>query len=132
MLARASARSVSPASCLPTFTVGGLGLIGMPLTSGFISKWYLIQGAFDAGLWWVVFVVLVGSLLALIYVWRVIEAIYFEEPEVTPPGGFKEAPISMLVPTWILIGASIYFGLDASLAAETARAEAVMLLGGYG
>ena len=113
------------------FTAGGLGLIGMPFTSGFISKWYLVQGAIDAGLWWVTFIVLGGSLLALVYVWRVVEAMYFHAPEVRVKGGVHEAPISMLVPTWILIGASLYFGLDANLTSETAEAAARMLLGGF-
>jgi multicomponent Na+:H+ antiporter subunit D len=116
---------------MAAFTAGGLGLIGMPMTSGFVSKWYLVQGALDAGLWWVAFVVLGGSLLALIYIWRVVEAIYFKQPEVVPEGGFREAPLSMLIPTWILIGASLYFGIDATLTASSAETAAMMLLGGF-
>jgi multicomponent Na+:H+ antiporter subunit D len=116
---------------MAAFTAGGLGLIGMPMTSGFVSKWYLVQGALDAGLWWVAFVVLGGSLLALVYIWRVVEAIYFQQPEVTPEGGVREAPLSMLIPTWILIGASLYFGIDATLTANSAETAAMMLLGGF-
>ena len=54
--------------------IGGLGLVGVPITSGFVSKWYLVQGAFEEGLWPVALFVLVGSLIALAYVGRVIEA----------------------------------------------------------
>ena len=34
------------------FVLGGLGMIGVPLTAGFISKWYLVLGAFEADVWW--------------------------------------------------------------------------------
>ena len=44
----------------------------------------------------------------------------------------KEAPISMLVPMWALIGASLYFGMDAGFTANTAETAATLLLGGNG
>ncbi|HBC56132.1 MAG TPA: cation:proton antiporter, partial [Gammaproteobacteria bacterium] len=58
--------------------VGGLSLIGTPLTVGFISKWYLVLAAIEQGWWPLAFVVLFGSLLALIYVWRIVETAYFQ------------------------------------------------------
>ena len=72
--------------------IGGLGLVGVPITSGFVSKWYLVQGAFEAGLWPVALFVLVGSLIALAYVGRVVEAAYFHPP---PPESepVREAPV---------------------------------------
>ena len=72
---------------------------------------------------------LVGSLLALVYVWRVVEAAYFKP---APEGAAKveEAPLSMLIPTWVLIGASIYFGIDTSLTVGVARQAAALLIGG--
>ena len=110
------------------FTAGGLGLVGMPLTSGFVSKWYLLQGAVDAGLWSVVATLVVGSLLALIYVWRMVEIIYFHPPDPAAPA--REAPLSMLLPTCILIAASIYFGVDAERTGSIAGSAANLLLGG--
>ena len=107
--------------------VGGLGLVGVPMTAGFVSKWYLVQGAFEADLWPVAILVLIGSMIALAYVGRIIEACYFRKP-VGP--SVAEAPWSMLVPTWLLIGASIYFGLHTSLTVEVAETAARGLLGG--
>ena len=38
----------------------------------------------------------------------------------------------MLIPTWILIGASVYFGLDTGLTVEVAQRAAAGLIGGGG
>ena len=99
---------------MAALALGGLGLIGMPLTAGFVSKWYLVKGAFDAGMWGLAVVVLFGSLLALVYVWRLIEAIYFQEPEGRSAEA-TEAPLSMLIPIWIMAAACIWFGLNTDL-----------------
>ena len=62
-----------------SFLVGGFGLIGVPFTAGFISKWYLIQGALEKGLWPVAVLVLLTSLMAVVYIWKVVETVYFSE-----------------------------------------------------
>ena len=111
-----------------SFVLGGLSLIGVPLTAGFVSKWYLVQAAIEQNNWLVAVAILVGSLLAAIYVWRVIEAAYLRPaPENAPE--VAEAPWSMLIPTWILIGASIYFGIETSLSVGVASEAARFLLG---
>ncbi|MCB1717163.1 MAG: monovalent cation/H+ antiporter subunit D family protein [Candidatus Competibacteraceae bacterium] len=113
---------------MAAFVAGGLSLIGVPLTVGFISKWYLILGALERGWWWVAVLVLIGSLLAVIYIWRVVETAYFKP---APEGQTArcEAPLSMLVPMWILVLANFYFGIDASLSTGAARFAAQQLLG---
>jgi NADH:ubiquinone oxidoreductase subunit 5 (subunit L)/multisubunit Na+/H+ antiporter MnhA subunit len=42
----------------------GLSLIGVPGTAGFVSKWYLILAALEKGQWWLVFLIVLSSLLA--------------------------------------------------------------------
>ncbi len=107
---------------------GGLGLIGVPLTAGFISKWYLISAALDRGWWPVALLVLLSSLLALIYVWRVVETAYFREPS-DGQGPLKEAPLSMLIPTWVIVGATLFFGVHTEFSAGIAGKAAALLLG---
>ncbi|WP_028880146.1 monovalent cation/H+ antiporter subunit D family protein [Terasakiella pusilla] len=110
------------------FVIGGLSLIGVPLTVGFISKWQLISAAFQADLMPVAFLILLSSLLAVVYIWRVVEVAYFRTP--THHAGFKEAPLSMLIPLWIMAGASIYFGIDTDMSLGVAQIAADMLIGG--
>lgn len=113
---------------MAAFTIGGLGLIGVPLTSGFVSKWYLVSGAIERGWLAAAGLVLVGSVLALVYVWRCVEAIYFGKRDDSAPA-VREAPLVMLVPTLVLAAASLYFGIDSGTTSEVAAAAARFLLG---
>ena len=112
---------------MAAFVVGGLSLIGVPLTVGFVSKWYLVQAALEQGMWPVAGVVLLGSLLALMYVWKVVEVAYFREAD--PELGISEAPLSLLAPTWVLVLGNLYFGINASDSVGVATRAAEMLLG---
>ncbi len=112
---------------MSAFVVGGLSLIGVPFTVGFVSKWTLVVAALEEGAWPVAVVVLLSSLVALGYVWRVVEAAYFHPP--AEASAAQEAPPSMLVPIWLLAGASVYFGLDTSLTLGVAGRAAQALLG---
>jgi multicomponent Na+:H+ antiporter subunit D len=78
-------------------------------------------------MWPVVAVVMIGSLMAVIYVWKVVEVAYFGE--VDPDADIKEAPLGLLIPTWGLALASVYFGIDAGATARVATRAAEMLLG---
>jgi multicomponent Na+:H+ antiporter subunit D len=111
---------------MAAFVIGGLSLIGVPLTAGFISKWYLVVGALERGWWPVALLVLMTSLLAVIYIGRVVEMAYFQPaPE---QQAIREAPLALLIPTWVLALANLYFGLETSLSAGVARQAAATLL----
>jgi len=114
---------------MAAFVGGGLSLIGVPLTVGFVSKWYLIQAALEKGWWPVATLIVVSSLMAVIYVWRVVEVIYMK-PAGQAAENATEAPMSLLIPTWVLIGAAVYFGIDATTTVDVAVAAAEALLGG--
>lgn len=107
--------------------LGGLSLIGVPPTVGFISKWYLVTAILDLGYWPIAVLVLFGSLLALIYIWRLVEKAYLS----TPDGEIKtqEAPLSMLIPIWILIFANVYFGIETDVSVGVAQQAAEALTG---
>ncbi|MCB2136436.1 MAG: monovalent cation/H+ antiporter subunit D family protein [Rhodobacteraceae bacterium] len=108
--------------------IGGLSLIGVPGTAGFISKWYLVQGALEKGWWPVAMLVVLSSLLAVIYVWQIVEALYLKAPAKDITAG--EAPPAMLVPLWIMAAACIYFGLATDITVGAAQTAAAGLLAG--
>lgn len=117
---------------MAAIVVGGLSLIGVPLTAGFVSKWYLAAAALEQGWWWLVGIVLLGSLLAAVYVWRIVEAAYFGRPEGAGEGGAArvgEAPWSLLLPVWLLALANVYFGIDTRFTVGFGRLIAHQLFG---
>ena len=107
--------------------IGGLSLIGVPGTAGFISKWYLVLAALEKQNWFIVVVILMGSLLAVIYVWKIVEVMYFQPADKSNKQTIKEAPLMLLIPTWILVLANVYFGFNTELTVGTAE-QAVKLL----
>ena len=106
--------------------IGGLSLIGVPGTAGFVSKWYLVIAALEQQNWIVVAVILAGSLLALIYVGKILEALYFQQAGVENTG-VSEAPLLLLIPTWALALANVYFGFDTDLSVGVAEKAAQAL-----
>ncbi len=107
---------------MTAFAIAALSLIGVPLTAGFQSKLQLGFALFDQGLWWAVGFVVFSSFLAVIYMGRVLEAVFFQPP-VNPRKARKEAPILLLVPLWILALANLYFGIAADFPLGLARAR---------
>jgi len=111
------------------FVLAGFSLIGVPGTAGFISKWYLIGAAMNEGTLGVVMVIviLVSSLMAVIYIWRVVEAAYFsEKPQGQSVVG--EAPWPLLAVTWTAVLANIYFGLLPQIPVSLSTQAAEILL----
>ena len=110
--------------------VGGLGLIGVPGTVGFVSKWVLVSAAIEREYFDVTILILLSSLLALVYVWRLIEVMYLSEPR--EGASVDEAPALYLIPAWILAAASVYFGIFTENTLGVASEAARQLMGGGG
>ena len=109
------------------FVIGGLSLIGVPLTAGFTSKWLLVSAAIEIGWWPIAVVVVIGSLLSVIYVWQVVEVLYRRSDG---DSARSEAPLSLLVPTWLLVLANLYFGVFTTYSVGFAGRAAAWLTGG--
>ena len=116
---------------MPFTTAGivilGLGLLGVPGTSGFISKWWLVLAALENGQWWLVALIVIASLITMLYVGRFVEAAYFREPS-EKAMNVREAPLSMLIPSYVLVVATVYFGLDTKWSVGLALDAAASLL----
>ena len=108
------------------FVICSLSLAGIPLTAGFISKLYIIKASISADGIWIAFLILASSALSVVYLWKMIEALWFHEsPKVA---NIKEKPeiyIALLMITFL----NIYFGLDASIVVNSSFEAANQLLG---
>ena len=112
---------------MAAFSAAGLGLVGTPGTSGFVSKWYLVLGAMEKGWWGMVFLIVASSIISLIYVGRVLEIAWMRHPAEAVAHS-TDPPASILLPLLLLAGATLYFGIDARLTAGIARQAADALL----
>ncbi len=94
------------------FSMAAFSVIGIPPTAGFISKWYLVSGAVDAGLYAYGAVFLLGGVLAAFYCLRIIYYMFFTRAEEgTWQAGREELPWQMLAPIWALSLATLVMGL---------------------
>ena len=101
------------------FLVLGASLVGIPGTAGFISKWLLLSSALQQGAFGVAAaaVVVLSSLAAVYYVWKIVEMLYFGEPveesaaaDAAAVSRF-EAPPMLLLGIWAVALGNLYFGL---------------------
>ena len=111
---------------MAAFMMGALSLIGVPLTAGFVGKWYLILAVVEQGQWWLVMAMLVASILSVVYLWRIVEVLY-RRPAVLPAR--HEAPALLLLPTLLLAVANLVMGMHATPLVEWSMRASASLLG---
>lgn len=113
---------------MSAFVLAGLSLIGIPGTAGFVGKWYLVLAALELGPAgaWLIAPVLASSLLAVLYVWKVVETAWFAPAPAAAQR--SEAPRHMLAVLWGVVALNIYFGLQPMFPLELAGQAAVSLL----
>jgi multicomponent Na+:H+ antiporter subunit D len=102
------------------FTIGALGMIGVPPIAGFVSKWYLGLGAVEAGLaTWVLPVLVASSLLNAAYFLPILYRAWFREasdewPAEHIPAGRWETHASLLWPPLVTASLALAAGLFAA------------------
>lgn len=92
------------------FAIAGVTLAGLPPTGGFVAKWLLLEGAVAQRQWWIVIVVLLGGLLASLYVFRVIGPAFTRGAHARPP---HRVPTSMEWVAFALAAATVVLGFTA-------------------
>lgn len=83
------------------FTAMLLSLAGIPLTAGFIAKFYVVAAGAAATLWLLLIVLVVTSVAGLFYYLRIVIALFAAPPEVAPAGGPLTLPLAR-APGWVL------------------------------
>lgn len=91
--------------------LAALGLSGMPLLSGFISKTLLEEAARDAHLDALSWVAVAASALTFAGMARLLWYLFGPRQAAKPPVETKEAPLRMLVPMAVLVAGSLLVGL---------------------
>jgi len=84
---------------MSAFFIGSLSVIGMPPTGGLISKLFMLRGALEADMIWVIAVYLISSFLNAAYFLPIVyNAFFCEEKEALFQKKFKEAPLFCVLP----------------------------------
>jgi multicomponent Na+:H+ antiporter subunit D len=116
------------------YLVGALALVGVPPLSGFVAKFSLMSATVDRREWWVLGVMLVASGLTLIAMAKIWVGVFWSpptEPGARPPATLHRrapAPATMLVPTALLVAATVVIGLAAGPVTGLAQRSAADLL----
>ena len=74
------------------FTIGALSMIGVPPTGGFVSKWYILAGAFEADNYVAIMTIIVSTALNAAYFLPIVYMAWFERETVPPATPHGEAP----------------------------------------
>ncbi len=81
---------------MAAFAIAALSMIGVPPTGGFVSKWYMIAGAFQIDSYFVLVVLTLSTALNAAYFLPIIFRAYFRKESVAPPKSHGEAPLPMV------------------------------------
>jgi multicomponent Na+:H+ antiporter subunit D len=97
------------------YTFSSLALIGIPPASGFVSKWYLAEGALEANVgifgWLGPVVLLISALLTAGYLFPVTMKSFFPGKDVQVPEKSLEPKMGMLLPLAVLSLVSLLLGI---------------------
>jgi len=90
-----------------------LSLAGIPITAGFVGKFYVIAAGIDSKLWWLVGAVVLGSAIGLYYYLRVVVTMFMADPErlkFDAPRGWAQqvGGLMVLLLTLLMFGLGLY------------------------
>jgi len=101
-------------------------LIGVPLTGGFVGKFYIFQAALNSHLVWLTVLGLANSAIAAYYYLKIIVAIYMREPDV-PTNQLEAPPFSLRMAMWVSAAGVLALGLFPSTLLQFATSSAAAL-----
>ncbi|MBM3878659.1 MAG: monovalent cation/H+ antiporter subunit D family protein [Verrucomicrobia bacterium] len=94
------------------FAIASLSMIGAPPVAGFVTKWYLLLGALDAGSIGILVVLIASTLLNAAYFAPVVYQAFFGKAADSGGGhGHREAHPAMVIPLSISAVISVLLGI---------------------
>lgn len=109
------------------FALASLSIVGIPPSAGFVAKFYLVWGSLQKGQYAFVVFILLGSLLAAVYCFRVVYYLFFTASD-GPAPGVDEVPVTMWAPCALLALGTLFFGLYSGLIIPSLQTAARLLL----
>lgn len=94
---------------MTAFAIGSLSMIGVPPTAGFVSKWYIIAGAFQVDNFFVLAVLTASTALNAAYFLPIVFRAFFKTEDQAPPVAHREAPWPMVAALTFTAAATILF-----------------------
>lgn len=82
---------------MTAFTIGSLSMIGVPPAAGFLSKWYMLQGAWAVENWFVITIIVISTLLNAGYFLPIVYAAFFRQADDEDTSSHGEAPFPIVL-----------------------------------
>lgn len=99
--------SKSPATAV-SFTILLLALAGVPLTGGFLAKFYLFLSLFQANLWWLGIIAVINSSISVFYYFRIMIYMYTKKP--LSDDQFDTSR-SVRIPVYVTAAVTVFLGI---------------------
>ncbi len=94
------------------FGLGGMSLMGLPPSGGFVAKWLLLRAALESGQWWWAGIILGGGLMAAGYIFMVLKRAF----AIVPVNGSVQAiPYSLELIALTLALCAVLLGLATTI-----------------
>jgi NADH-quinone oxidoreductase subunit N len=105
-----------------------LAFAGLPLTGGFVGKFYVFAAAYESGWWWLILAGVIATAISLYYYLAVIRSLYMRMPEVqlAPAGGSppRDAVLQTAVVACVAVTVGAFFAVQPLIdVAEKAAAQ---------
>jgi multicomponent Na+:H+ antiporter subunit D len=94
---------------MTAFTIGALSMIGVPPTAGFVSKWYILAGSFQADNYVALFTIIASTVLNAAYFLPIVFWAWFSEDTSESDKQHGEAPVAIVIALTITAALTIAF-----------------------
>ena len=106
---------------MTAFTIGALSMIGVPPTGGFVSKWYILAGAFQAENYLALMTIILSTALNAAYFLPIVYLAWFIKEDMPPASNHGEAPFAAVLALTVTAALTLLFFLFNAPVVELAR-----------
>ena len=109
-----------------------LGMLGFPLTGGFVAKFYVFAAAYDRGFWWLIVAGVIATMISAYYYLGIVRAMYFRdaaELQLAPAGGSppRELLLGLGVTICVVVTIGSFFAVQPLIDVARSAANALPL-----